>query len=168
MIEAELAQPFGTTVLGVPVKLTKIEQADDDGIVEVCRRGIETQRIGVLDLPLPGPTPAGVQHQVPITGNPGVERRRTLGLSCQAPWGGGCRLAGRPSSRVSSSRGRAQASVLAAGHATTAVRWHRAQSRGPSHGDVVCVDKVVPCRESIRVNRDHGRCSGWRSKSLPG
>ena len=117
MIEAELALPFGTTVLGVPVKLTKIEQADDGGIVEVCRRGAETQRIGVLDLPLPGPTPAGVQHQVPITGNPGVERRGT---------------------------------------------------RGPSHGDVVCADKVMRCRESIRVNGDHGRCTGWRSNSRPG
>ena len=61
MIEEELALPFETTVLGVPVKVTGIEQADDGSIVAVCRRGTVTQRIGVLDLPLPEPLPEGAQ-----------------------------------------------------------------------------------------------------------
>jgi hypothetical protein len=87
VIEKELALPFETTVLGVPVKLTKNGQADDGNIVEVCRR--ETQRIDVLDPPPPGPTSAGVHREVPITGDPGVERRRMLGPSYLAARGGG-------------------------------------------------------------------------------
>lgn len=61
MIEEELALPFETEVLGVPVTVTRIEQADDGSIMAVCRRGRVTQRIGVLDLPLPTPPPAGAR-----------------------------------------------------------------------------------------------------------
>ncbi len=61
MIEDELALPFDTQVLGVSVTVTRIEQADDGSVVAVCRRGRATQRIGLLDLPLPTPAPAGAQ-----------------------------------------------------------------------------------------------------------
>ena len=61
MIGDELALPFETQVLGVLVTVTGIEQADDGSVVAVCRRGRMIQRIGVLDLPLPTPPPAGAQ-----------------------------------------------------------------------------------------------------------
>ena len=61
MIEEGLALPFQTQVLGVSVAVVGIEQADDGSVVAVCRRGRMTQRIGVLDLPLPVPAPAGAQ-----------------------------------------------------------------------------------------------------------
>jgi hypothetical protein len=61
MIGDELALPFETHVLGVSVTVTRIEEADDGSVVAVCRRGRVTQRIGVLDLPLSAPPPAGAQ-----------------------------------------------------------------------------------------------------------
>lgn len=61
VIEDELALPFDTQVLGVSVTVIRIEQADDGSVVAVCRRDRVTQRIGVLDLPLPAPPPAGAQ-----------------------------------------------------------------------------------------------------------
>lgn len=61
MIEDELALPFETEVLGVPVTVTRIELADDGSVVAVCLHGRAMQRIGVLDLPLPTPPPAGAQ-----------------------------------------------------------------------------------------------------------
>lgn len=61
VIEDELALPFDTQVLGVSVTVIRIEQADAGSVVAVCRRDRVTQRIGVLDLPLPAPPPAGAQ-----------------------------------------------------------------------------------------------------------
>jgi hypothetical protein len=61
MIGDELALPFDTVVLGVEVSVVGIEEAVGTGIAAVCRRGKVTQRIGILDLPLPSPPPDGAQ-----------------------------------------------------------------------------------------------------------
>ncbi|SBT54289.1 hypothetical protein [Micromonospora narathiwatensis] len=58
MIEEHLAVPFTTTVLGVEVTVRKVELAADS-VVAVCVRDRHWQRVGLLDLPLPTPTPDG-------------------------------------------------------------------------------------------------------------
>jgi hypothetical protein len=58
MLEEHLAVPFTTTVLGVEVTVRKIDLTADS-IVAVCARGHHRQRIDLLDLPLPTPTPDG-------------------------------------------------------------------------------------------------------------
>jgi len=59
MLEEHLALPFETDVLGVTVRVEKIDLTAADEIVAVCRRGRQRQRIPILDLPLPSPPPAG-------------------------------------------------------------------------------------------------------------
>jgi hypothetical protein len=61
VIEDHLAVPFSTQVLGADVIVERVEMADDDRIVAVCRRGRSQQRIGILDLPLPDPPPDGAE-----------------------------------------------------------------------------------------------------------
>jgi hypothetical protein len=61
MIEDNLAVPFETTVLGIPVTVTKIDYRPGTGIVAICHRGGHRQAIGILDLPLPEPRPAGAE-----------------------------------------------------------------------------------------------------------
>ncbi len=61
VIEDHLAVPFWTRVLGADVVVERIEMADDDRIVALCRRGRSKQRIGILDLPLPDPPPDGAE-----------------------------------------------------------------------------------------------------------
>jgi hypothetical protein len=61
VIEERLAVPFRTTVLGVEVTVTKIDLLSGSGIVAICARGKHRQAIGILDLPLPAPPPAGVE-----------------------------------------------------------------------------------------------------------
>ncbi|OIV38121.1 hypothetical protein BIV57_07300 [Mangrovactinospora gilvigrisea] len=58
-IEENLALPFTTTVLGVEVTVTGIDLLPGSGIVAHCARGPHRQTIGILDLPLPDPPPAG-------------------------------------------------------------------------------------------------------------
>lgn len=60
MLEDNLAVPFETTVLGVPVTVRKIDQTES-GIVAICVRGKHRQAIPVLDLPLPDPPPGGAE-----------------------------------------------------------------------------------------------------------
>ena len=60
MLEDNLAVPFETTVLGVPVTVRKIDQTES-GIVAICVRGKHRQAIPVLDLPLPEPPPGGAE-----------------------------------------------------------------------------------------------------------
>jgi hypothetical protein len=58
MIEDHLVVPFITTVLGVEVTVKKVDLTAD-GIVAICGRGRDRQRIDLLDLPLPIPPPDG-------------------------------------------------------------------------------------------------------------
>ncbi|NUR63506.1 MAG: hypothetical protein HOV87_33325 [Catenulispora sp.] len=59
MIGDNVAFPFETVVLGVEVTVTGVDEIPGTGIAAVCRRGKERQCIGILDLPLPSPPPAG-------------------------------------------------------------------------------------------------------------
>ncbi len=59
MIEENLALPFETEVLGVPVTVKKVAQSGRLGIVAICEREGIRQAISVLDLLLPSPAPAG-------------------------------------------------------------------------------------------------------------
>jgi hypothetical protein len=61
MIEDNLAVPFQTTVLGVEVTVTKIDFLPGSGIVAICTGGKHRQAIGILDLPLPDPSPDGAE-----------------------------------------------------------------------------------------------------------
>ena len=61
MIQDELEIPFKTRVLGMEVAVVAIEQDDGGlGVVAVCERQGERQRLSLSDLPLPSP-PAGAQ-----------------------------------------------------------------------------------------------------------
>jgi hypothetical protein len=59
MIEDNLALPFETRVLGVPVTVVRIDLMPRDEIVAVCRRAGVRQPVPLLDLPLPSRRPAG-------------------------------------------------------------------------------------------------------------
>ena len=61
MIEENLRVPFSTVVLGVEVTVKRIDMTESDEIVAVCSRGKESQRISILDLPLPSPPPEGAE-----------------------------------------------------------------------------------------------------------
>ena len=61
MIENNLAQPFETTVPGVPVTVERIDLTQRDEIVGVCRRARVRQTVPIIDLPLPSPRPAGAE-----------------------------------------------------------------------------------------------------------
>ena len=59
IIEQELALPFETMVLGVPVIVKRVDVTGANDVVAVCHRGRERQAIPILELPLPNPPPAG-------------------------------------------------------------------------------------------------------------
>lgn len=61
MLEDNLELPFEIEVLGVPVRVTRIEQQDDDRLVAIRVRGRDEQAIGLVDLPLPNPMPPGAE-----------------------------------------------------------------------------------------------------------
>ena len=61
MIEEHLALPFPVKILGVDADVEKVDMTLDDQIVAICRRGKTRQKIPILDLRLPTPTPAGVE-----------------------------------------------------------------------------------------------------------
>jgi hypothetical protein len=61
VLDEHLAVPFRTTVLGVEVTVNKIQQLPGSGIVAICVRDEHRQAIGILDLPLPTPRPAGAE-----------------------------------------------------------------------------------------------------------
>jgi hypothetical protein len=61
MLEERLAVPFTTKLLGQEVVVEKVDLMEEDEIVAICRRGRKRQRIGILDLPLPSPRPAGAE-----------------------------------------------------------------------------------------------------------
>jgi hypothetical protein len=53
MLEENVALPFETEVLGVPVTVERIDLTTTDEIVAICRRGSHRQAISILELPLP-------------------------------------------------------------------------------------------------------------------
>ena len=59
VIGDNLEVPFETELLGVRVTVKRLELRDDNSIVAVCGRGSERQAIGLVDLPIPSPRPAG-------------------------------------------------------------------------------------------------------------
>jgi hypothetical protein len=59
MIQEHLAIPFTTELLGMPVRVERVDVDDADEIVAICRRGQHRQKISILDLPLPFPPPEG-------------------------------------------------------------------------------------------------------------
>ena len=61
MLEDNLELPFETSVLGVSVKVVRLDIDDRDHIAAVCARGNERQTIPLLDLPLPSPRPRGAE-----------------------------------------------------------------------------------------------------------
>ena len=61
MIDQNLAVPFETTVLGVPVMVERIDLNASEQIVAVCRRGRSRQALPMLDLPMPSPPPEGAE-----------------------------------------------------------------------------------------------------------
>jgi hypothetical protein len=56
-----LEMPFETEVLGVTATVKRLELRDDNSIVAVCARGSARQAIGIVDLLIPSPKPAGWQ-----------------------------------------------------------------------------------------------------------
>jgi hypothetical protein len=61
VIDENLAVPFETTVLGVPVTVERVELNASEQIVAICRRGRDRQALPILDLPLPNPPPEGAE-----------------------------------------------------------------------------------------------------------
>jgi hypothetical protein len=59
IIDEHLAVPFSTTVLGVGVNVVKVDLTNDSRVVARCVREGFQQDIGLLELPLPVPPPAG-------------------------------------------------------------------------------------------------------------
>jgi hypothetical protein len=58
-LQQHLALPFTTQILGIPVRVERVDVTDADEIVAICRRGPLRQKVSVLDLPLPSPPPDG-------------------------------------------------------------------------------------------------------------
>jgi hypothetical protein len=61
MMQEHLVLPFSVNILGVEAVVEKVDMTRDGRIVAVCRRDGIKQRIEILDLPLPKPTPAGAE-----------------------------------------------------------------------------------------------------------
>lgn len=61
VLEEHLALPFETKVLGVVVKVGRLDVRGDNDIVAICTRGREQQAVRILDLPLPSPRPMGAE-----------------------------------------------------------------------------------------------------------
>ena len=59
MLEEHIAVPFDSEVLGITVRVDKVDLNDANEIVAVCRRGRQRQSIPILDLALPSPPPRG-------------------------------------------------------------------------------------------------------------
>jgi hypothetical protein len=61
MLEEQLAVPFETSIVDVPVTVERIDLTARDQIVAVCARGRTRQKVPILDLPLPSPPPEGAE-----------------------------------------------------------------------------------------------------------
>lgn len=60
VVQDAIEVPFDTSVLGVRVRVEKIDDLGD-GLVAICRHGREEQAIPILDLPLQTPLPKGAE-----------------------------------------------------------------------------------------------------------
>ena len=61
MIAEHLALPFSVKILGVDADVEKVDMTLDGQIAAICRRGKTRQKVPILDLPLPTPTPPGAE-----------------------------------------------------------------------------------------------------------
>ena len=61
MMENSLVLPFEIEILGIKVVVEQIDMNDENAIVAVCLHDCKRQRIPILDLPLPLPTPRGAE-----------------------------------------------------------------------------------------------------------
>jgi len=61
MIDENLAVPFETMVLGMPLTVEHVDLNRSEHIVAVCTRGRSRQSLPILDLPLPTPPPDGAE-----------------------------------------------------------------------------------------------------------
>jgi hypothetical protein len=61
MMQEHLALPFSVNILGIEAIVEKVDMTRDGRIVAICRRDGITQRIEILDLPLPVPAPQGTE-----------------------------------------------------------------------------------------------------------
>ena len=59
--EENLAVPFETKVLGVPITVERVDLDGSEQIVAICRRGRERQSLPIIDLLLPTPLPDGAE-----------------------------------------------------------------------------------------------------------
>jgi hypothetical protein len=57
LLGKNLALPFVTQVLGVPVTVEVVDLPEDERTMVICSRGEHRQRVPVLDLPSPDPLP---------------------------------------------------------------------------------------------------------------
>ena len=60
LIGDNLALPFETNVLGMPVMVASVDLTAG-GIVAICQRDGARQAISLLELPLPAPAPSGAE-----------------------------------------------------------------------------------------------------------
>lgn len=61
VLEENIAFPFETVVLGVPVTVKGLKQISGGQIAAICTRGGTRQAIPIEELPLPSPSPAGAE-----------------------------------------------------------------------------------------------------------
>ena len=61
LIDEHLVTPFETNLLGVKVKVERVDLTEGHEIVAICRRGSRKLKVPILDLPLPFPPPAGAE-----------------------------------------------------------------------------------------------------------
>jgi hypothetical protein len=59
MLEENLGMPFLARIPGVSAAAERVDLADDDRIIAICRRSSSKQAEPILKLPLPTPHPAG-------------------------------------------------------------------------------------------------------------
>jgi hypothetical protein len=59
MLQEHLAVPFTTEILGMTVRVERMDVTNADEIIVICRRGQHRQTISLRDLPLPSPPPKG-------------------------------------------------------------------------------------------------------------
>jgi len=95
MIEENLAVPFETVVLGVPVTVERVELNASEQIVAICRRGRSRQGLSILDLPLDDTTSDGCGVDRGISP---LARRRLMNMGTTATSSGSARSSRRATS----------------------------------------------------------------------